>query len=71
MRIIDLSPRDFNVEHLKPQTQEKVIKLLLAHATAFSKSYRTLGKTTAITPQLNLQHNFPIKTKPYKPYSTL
>lgn len=49
MRIKDLSKEDFNVEHLPPEIQTKVINLLLSHATAISKSYKILGETYVVT----------------------
>ncbi|GBN07795.1 Retrovirus-related Pol polyprotein from transposon 17.6 [Araneus ventricosus] len=39
--------------------------LLLKNYKVFSKSYKTLGETSAVIPEFSLLHNFPLQTKPY------
>lgn len=66
IKIKDLSKEDFNVDPLPPEIQTLVINFLSSHATAFSKSYNTLGETDAVAPNYKLQHDFPIQTKSYE-----
>lgn len=66
LRKKEVSEQDFNVEHLENPTKEKMVRLLLNHTNAFSKSYKTLGKTSIVTPKFKLLHSYPIQTKPYK-----
>lgn len=66
LREAELSAEDFDVAHLSEELQEQIKTLLLAKAHAFSKSYATLGQTNLVSPRFNLNHDYPIQTKPYK-----
>ena len=66
LRIKQLTKEDFDVSHIPKNRQDEVLNLLLSHATAFSKNYKTLGETSIISPNFKLQHTFPLQAKPYK-----
>lgn len=66
LRETEISPEDFDLAHLPKDLQEKMENLLMQHLHAFSKSYKSLGQTSLVTPQIKLAHNHAIQSKPYK-----
>lgn len=56
---------DFDLKHLQPGSKKEFSNLLEKYYGVFSKSYKTLGWTTAIKPKIELLHNYPIQCKPY------
>lgn len=42
-----------------------MLHMLMQNSSVFSKSYKTLGCSEAVTPEFKLLHNFPLQTKPY------
>ncbi|GBM17452.1 hypothetical protein AVEN_193752-1 [Araneus ventricosus] len=65
MRRDELLKSDFRLDHLNDKDKKDMQELLLKNCKVFSKSYKTLGETTALTPEFSLLHNFPSQTKPY------
>ncbi|GBN20650.1 hypothetical protein AVEN_222344-1, partial [Araneus ventricosus] len=65
MRRDELLKSDFKLDHLNDKDKKDNQELLLKNFKVFSKSYKTLGETTAVTPEFSLLHNFPLQTKPY------
>lgn len=66
LREAEITPEDFDLTHLPKDLQEKVERLLMQHTHAFSKSYKTLGQTDLVSPQIKLAHDHAIQCKPYK-----
>ncbi|GBO33874.1 hypothetical protein AVEN_257888-1 [Araneus ventricosus] len=64
MRGDELLKSDFKLDHLNDKDKD-MQELLLKNYKVFSKSYKTLGETSAVTPEFSLLHNFPLQTKPY------
>ncbi|GBO43325.1 Transposon Tf2-9 polyprotein [Araneus ventricosus] len=62
MRRDELLKSDFKLDHLNDKDMQD---LLLKNYKVFSKSYKTLGETSAVIPEFSLLHNFPLQTKPY------
>ncbi|GBN95518.1 Transposon Tf2-6 polyprotein [Araneus ventricosus] len=62
MRRDELLKSDFKLDHLNDKDMQD---LLLKNYKVFSKSYKTLGETSAVIPKFSLLHNFPLQTKPY------
>ncbi|GBM70713.1 hypothetical protein AVEN_229335-1, partial [Araneus ventricosus] len=65
MRRDELLKSDFKLDHLNDKDQKDMQELLLKNYKVFSKSYNTLGETSAVIPEFSLLHNFPLQTKPY------
>ncbi|GBL82852.1 Retrovirus-related Pol polyprotein from transposon 17.6 [Araneus ventricosus] len=61
----ELLKSDFKLDHLNDEDKKDMQELLLKNLKVFSKSYKTLGETSAVTPEFSLLHNFPLQTKPY------
>ncbi|GBM48138.1 Uncharacterized protein K02A2.6 [Araneus ventricosus] len=61
----ELLGSDFKLDRLNDKDKKDMQELLLKNYKVFSKSYKTLGETTAVTPEFSLLHNFPLQTKPY------
>lgn len=66
LREAELDRSDFNLDHLTGDFKQKIEDLLMSHAHAFSKSYKSLGQSSLVVPKIQLNHNFPIQHKPYK-----
>lgn len=66
LREAELKVEDFKLDHLPEQVKKKFEGILMQNAHAFSKSYKTLGRSELVKPRIKLQHNFPIQEKPYK-----
>lgn len=71
LREAELTEGDFDLKHLSAELQEKMGKVLMQHAHAFSKSYKTLGQTSLVVPRIKLSHDFPIQAKPYRNSHTI
>ncbi|GBM61991.1 hypothetical protein AVEN_201307-1 [Araneus ventricosus] len=65
MRRDELLKSDFKLDHLNDKDKKDMQALLLKNYKVFSKSYKTLGETSAVIPEFSLLHNFPLQTKPY------
>ncbi|GBO46888.1 hypothetical protein AVEN_251015-1 [Araneus ventricosus] len=65
MRRDELLKSDFKLDHLNDTDKKDMQELLLKNYKVFSKSYKTLGETSAVIPEFSLLHNFPLQTKPY------
>ncbi|GBO03964.1 hypothetical protein AVEN_116412-1 [Araneus ventricosus] len=65
MRRDELLKSDFKLDHLNDKDKKDMQELLLKNFKVFSKSYKTLGETSAVIPEFSLLHNFPLQTKPY------
>ncbi|GBM16490.1 Transposon Tf2-6 polyprotein [Araneus ventricosus] len=65
MRRDELLKSDFKLDHLNDKDKKDMQDLLLKNYKVFSKSYKTLGETSAVIPEFSLLHNFPLQTKPY------
>ncbi|GBM22755.1 Retrovirus-related Pol polyprotein from transposon 17.6 [Araneus ventricosus] len=65
MRRDELLKSDFELDHLNDKDKKDMQDLLLKNYKVFSKSYKTLGETSAVIPEFSLLHNFPLQTKPY------
>lgn len=65
LRKEELKESDFDVSHLDPNFQREVLDFMLKNYKVFSKSYKTLGMTDAVVPEMKLRHNYPIQLKPY------
>ncbi|GBM49348.1 hypothetical protein AVEN_148676-1 [Araneus ventricosus] len=65
MRRDELLRSDFKLDHLNDKDKKDIQELLLKYFKVFSKSYKTLGETSAVTQEFSLLHNFPLQTKPY------
>ncbi|GBL68797.1 Transposon Tf2-8 polyprotein [Araneus ventricosus] len=65
MRRDELLKSDFKLDHLNDKDKKDMQDLLLKNYRVFSKSYKTLGETSAVIPEFSLLHNFPLQTKPY------
>ncbi|GBL79869.1 Uncharacterized protein K02A2.6, partial [Araneus ventricosus] len=65
MRRNELLKSDFKLDHLNDKDKKDMQDLLLKNYKVFSKSYKTLGETSAVIPEFSLLHNFPLQTKPY------
>ncbi|GBM15519.1 Retrovirus-related Pol polyprotein from transposon 17.6 [Araneus ventricosus] len=65
MRRDELLKSDFKLDHLNDKDKKDMQDLLLKNYKVFSKSYKTLGETSAVIPEFSLLHNFPLRTKPY------
>ncbi|GBL64788.1 Transposon Tf2-6 polyprotein, partial [Araneus ventricosus] len=65
MRRDELLKSDFKLDHLNDKDKKDMQDLLLKNYKLFSKSYKTLGETSAIIPEFSLLHYFPLQTKPY------
>ncbi|GBM09384.1 Uncharacterized protein K02A2.6, partial [Araneus ventricosus] len=65
MRRDELLKSDFKLDHLNDKDKKDMQDLLLKNYNVFSKSYKTLGETSAVIPEFSLLHNFPLQTKPY------
>ncbi|GBM68552.1 hypothetical protein AVEN_155848-1 [Araneus ventricosus] len=65
MRRDELLKSDFKLDHLNDKDKKDMQELLLKNFKVFSKSYKTLGETSAVTPEFPLLNNFPLQTKPY------
>ncbi|GBN54159.1 Retrovirus-related Pol polyprotein from transposon 17.6 [Araneus ventricosus] len=65
MRRDELLKSDFKLDHLNDKDKKDMQELLLKNYKVFSKSYKTLGETSAVIPEFFLLHNFPLQTKPY------
>ncbi|GBM67058.1 hypothetical protein AVEN_200893-1, partial [Araneus ventricosus] len=65
MRREELLKSDFKLDHLNNKDKKDMQELLLKNYKVFSKSYKTLGETSAVIPEFSLLHNFPLQTKPY------
>ncbi|GBN09280.1 Transposon Tf2-6 polyprotein [Araneus ventricosus] len=65
MRRDELLKSDFKLDHLNDKDKKDMQDLLLKNYKVFSKSYKTLGETSAVIPEFSLLHNFPQQTKPY------
>ncbi|GBO19224.1 Transposon Tf2-9 polyprotein [Araneus ventricosus] len=65
MRRHELLKSDFKLDHLNDKDKKDMQDLLLKNYKVFSKSYKTLGETSAVIPEFSLLHNFPLQTKPY------
>lgn len=65
LRKEELKENDFELDHLCDNERKEVLELLMKNYSVFSKNYKTLGSTNAVTPELKLLHKFPIQTKPY------
>ncbi|GBM63420.1 Uncharacterized protein K02A2.6 [Araneus ventricosus] len=65
MRRDELLKSDFKLDHLNDKDKKDMQELLLKNFKVFSKSYKTLGETTAVTPEFSLLRNFPLQTKLY------
>ncbi|GBM69946.1 hypothetical protein AVEN_13805-1 [Araneus ventricosus] len=61
----ELLKSDFKLDHLNDKDKKDMQDLLLKNYRVFSKSYKTLGETSAVIPEFSLLHNFPLQTKPY------
>ncbi|GBM55273.1 Retrovirus-related Pol polyprotein from transposon 17.6 [Araneus ventricosus] len=61
----ELLKSDFKLDHLNDKDKKDMQELLLKNYKVFSKSYKTLGETSAVIPEFTLLHNFPLQTKPY------
>ena len=66
LRAKEISHNDFDLNHLPKKIKEQFLNLLLNSKQAFSKSYKTLGKTSLVQPEMKFLHNFPLQTKVYK-----
>lgn len=64
-RINDLSPDDFDLNHLTSEQREVMINLLRGKAQAFSKSLDTIGQTDLVSPHIELLNSHPIKALPF------
>ncbi|GBN79427.1 Retrovirus-related Pol polyprotein from transposon 17.6 [Araneus ventricosus] len=65
MRRDELLKSDFKLDHLNDKDKKDMQELLLKNYKVFSKSYKTLGETSAVIPEFSLLHNFLLQTKPY------
>ncbi|GBM17882.1 Transposon Tf2-9 polyprotein, partial [Araneus ventricosus] len=65
MRRDELLKSDFKLGHLNDKDKKDMQDLLLKNYKVFSKSYKTLGETSAVIKEFSLLHNFPLQTKPY------
>lgn len=65
MRINELHPADFKLDHLNNDYKKTLSSLLWKNAQAFSKSLSTFGDTDLVTPQIKLLNSHPIKSLPY------
>ncbi|GBL92904.1 Retrovirus-related Pol polyprotein from transposon 17.6 [Araneus ventricosus] len=65
MRSDELLKSYFKLDHLNYKDKKDMQELLLKNFKVFSKSYKTLGETSAVIPEFSLLHNFPLQTKPY------
>ncbi|GBN53012.1 Transposon Tf2-6 polyprotein [Araneus ventricosus] len=65
MRRDELLKSDFKLDHLNDKDKKDMQELLIKNYKVFSKSYKTLGETSAVIPEFSLLHNFPLQTKPY------
>lgn len=65
LRKDEITESDFKLEHMHVNDKNKMLKFLLDNFKVFSKSYKTLGSTDAVKPDIKLLHNFPIQTRPY------
>ncbi|GBM19208.1 Transposon Tf2-9 polyprotein [Araneus ventricosus] len=65
MRRDELLKSDFKLDHLNDKDKKDMQDLILKNYKVFSKSYKTLGETSAVIPEFSLLHNFPLQTKPY------
>lgn len=57
--------KDFKLDHLASEQQEKLRELLENNSQVFSSSLLTLGLTEKVSPHLSLTQNFPIRTLPF------
>lgn len=71
LRETELSIEDFDLRHLSGEVRQKMESLLMRHAHAFSKSYKSLGQTCLVTPRIKLHHDYPLQCKPYKTPHTI
>ncbi|GBM26697.1 Transposon Tf2-11 polyprotein [Araneus ventricosus] len=65
MRRDELLKSDFKLDHFNDTDKKDKKELLLKNYKVSSKSYKTLGETSAVIPEFSLLHNFPLQTKPY------
>lgn len=65
MRKDQLTPQDFNLEHLQEHEQKLMLQVLMENYSAFSKSLNTLGHTDKVKPHLSFLHKYPIKCLPF------
>lgn len=65
LRKRELKEDDFDLRHVNNEEKIKITKFLMDNYEVFSKTYKTLGCTEVIKPELKLQHNFGIQCKPY------
>jgi hypothetical protein len=61
----ELNASDFDLNHLTESERQEILPFMMKNFAVFSKSYKTLGATDAITPKLELLHEYPIALKPY------
>ncbi|GBM47213.1 hypothetical protein AVEN_271272-1 [Araneus ventricosus] len=65
MRRDELLKSDLKLDHLNDKDEKDMQELLLRNCKVFSISYKTLGETSAVTPEFSLLHNFTLQTKSY------
>lgn len=65
LRKQQLSPDDFQLEHLSSEQKDQMLNILMNNFAAFSKNIETLGATDRVKPNVTLKNNLPIKTLPY------
>jgi hypothetical protein len=69
-RKLDLSTKDFDLQHLSSSEQKQLENLLLENFAAFSKQLSTLGHTDKIVPEFSFTSEYPIKCLPFPvPYA--
>jgi phage gp16-like protein len=65
LRKQELKREDFDLKHIPEGKRKGIEDFLLENYAVFAKSYKTLGCTEAVKPELKLQHQFGIQCKAY------
>lgn len=66
LRRQELQESDFNLSHLDTETKSKLLALLMEFADIFSKRLYTIGRTEAITPNLQVDINKLPSLRPFR-----
>lgn len=61
-----IQKKDFSIEHLAEDVQNKLWKVLARYLDVFAKSALHLGTTKAISHKIQLTDNIPVRKRPYR-----
>lgn len=64
-RYQELYETDCDLRDLSPPHRQRIRKLLLDHARAFSQSYKTSKQALLLAQKFNMVRSYPIQTKLY------